>query len=505
MMSSSPKVKKSSVYLFGKVAEQISGLIITWLLITKLTMEEYGIYNFLISLSVYFGIFSSFGLVSAFHRYFPDFFKRKIDSPLFGIIKFGMFFRALTLSVIILITYMFFDEIGQFFQIENYFQHFLLFSIATVFLLQANFLERILETLFLHKYVAYANIVHTFIRFSCLIPIFYLDLGLLYVIRAEFIANLALLAIYYFYYKLNANLKIERSKRSRYFSKISSLKQYLSFSHLSFLNEVGAVLVHVSTDFIIIAHFLGVVALGKYAFVVQVSYLISKFLPIKLLKSLIIPIYFSRYIESADKLELDKMFHLISKITAFVLFPILTLMVVLGREFIGHVFDPRYLDSYYVMIILCIYYIILSFPVSLPLQMIEKTEVMLISKLALFYHLIMSILLVQAWGIVGVALSTTSAVLLKKVFEYSASKKYIQITFPWTDIFKIIFNSLVVGLLAYWAKPFVTSLVTLVITCLVIGLVYLWVSYRNMAFIREERKLINQFFGKPYFRLLAEN
>lgn len=503
MIGSSPKVKKSSVYLFGKVAEQISGLIITWLLITRLTMEEYGIYNFLISFSVYFGIFSSFGLVSAFHRYFPDFFQRKSNSPLFRIIKFGMLFRVLTLSVVILLIYMFFDEIGQFFQIENYFQHFLLFSIGAIFLLQANFLERILETLFLHKYVAYANIVHTFIRFSCLVPIFYLDLGLLYVIWAEFIANLALLTIYYFYYKLNTNLKTERSKRARHFWKFSSLKQYLSFSHLSFLNEVGAVLVHISTDFIIIAHFLGAIALSKYAFVVQVSYLISKFLPTKILKSLIIPIYFSRYIESANKLELDKMFHLISKITAFILFPILTLMVVLGKEFISHVFDPRYLDSYSVMIILCIYYIILSFPVSLPLQMIEKSEVMLISKLALFYHLVMSILLVQVWGIAGVALSTTSAVLLKKVFEYFASKKYIRITFPWADIFKIILNSLVVGLLAYWVRPFITNLITLVITCLAIGMVYMWISIHNMAFIREERKLINQFFGKPYFRLLV--
>jgi O-antigen/teichoic acid export membrane protein len=155
------------------------------------------------------------------------------------------------------------------------------------------------------------------------------------------------------------------------------------------------------------------------------------------------------------------------------------------------------------MIILCIYYIILSFPVSLPLQMIEKTEVMLISKLTLFYHLIMSVILVQIWGIVGVALSTTSAVLLKKVFEYFASKKYIQITFPWADIFKIVFNSVVVGLLAYWTRPFITDLITLVISFLVIMVVYLWVSYLNMAFIREERKLINQFFGKPYFRLLV--
>jgi len=180
---------------------------------------------------------------------------------------------------------MMFDAIGAFFNISNYFSHFLIFSVGTIFLLQANFLERILETLFLHKYVAYANIVHTFIRFSCLLPIFYLDLGLLYVIWAEFIANLMLLTIYYLYYKLNANLKIERGKRSRYFSKFSSLKQYLSFSHMSFLNEVGAVLVHISTDFLIIAHFIGIVALSKYAFVVQVSYLISKFLPTKLLTS----------------------------------------------------------------------------------------------------------------------------------------------------------------------------------------------------------------------------
>jgi O-antigen/teichoic acid export membrane protein len=111
----------------------------------------------------------------------------------------------------------------------------------------------------------------------------------------------------------------------------------------------------------------------------------------------------------------------------------------------------------------------------------------------------LGIILIQFWGIIGVAIATSSSIILKKIIEYSMSRKFAGITFPWIGILKIILNCFIMGVLMIWAKQFVNSILSFIILGILGAFLYLGISYVNKIFLPEERSLINKMIGKSYF------
>lgn len=492
------KIRSSSIYtLLWKISGHAAGFLATWLLVTQLSLEEYGIYNLLLGTGTYLSVVSSFGLISAFRRYLPEFGQNKEHHKFLWTVKSGVVFRVIAATMIVLVIVLFYDEIGHFFQIESYRNYFLLFAFGLLLMLQAELFECALEALFLHKYILYANLSYTFLRLALLCFIFYLGYGLLEVLLVEFISYLVLLGLCLFYFWKSCVQTIK--KKIEKFSKTHLLKRLLRYSGFSFFNEAGAVFIDISTDFLVIAHYLGPQALGYYSFAARIGRISSKFFPSRIMRTVIVPTFFARYGETGDKKELNKMFRFVSKVNAFFVFPIFSLVVVFGRQIIQYVFDPQYTDAYPVLLILLIHYIMLVFPVALPLQAVEKPEMVLIAKVSSIYNLIMDIILIQLWGIIGVAVATSSAMILKKGIEYAMSKKYVGITIPWVGVTKILFNCLVACIIGIWTIQFIDSIFSLIIVCFLTLIVYLFISYVNKAFEEEERNLINNLIGKPYF------
>jgi O-antigen/teichoic acid export membrane protein len=504
------KVKRSSIYtLIGSAWARAAVFIVTWLLIKKLSPEEYGIYNLLLATTAYLSVVSSLGLVHAFRRYLPEFFQRKEYSQFLWTVKFGQKFQATFAILSILVIVLLFDKIGPFFQIGDYFNHFLIFAIGTVFLFQAYLLEHVLEAMFLHKYVLYTHIIHSLIRLLFLCIIFYLGYGILQVFIIDSIANIALFGLCTLFYRLNAVHKVGPEGQHQHFSKTHVLKRVFRYSGFSVFNEIGKNFLDISTDLFVIAHYLGPSALGNYAFAARIGAMIEPLMPTRMLATVVEPVFFARYAQSGDKKELDRMFRFLSKLNAFLVFPVFTLVAIFGEEIIQYVFDRKYLDAYSVMVVLFIYFMPLAFPVALPLKAVEKPEMVLIGKFSSIYNLIMDIVLVQFWGIVGVAIATSSSIILKKIFEYAMSRKYAGITFPWGSILKVSLNCLVVGALGIWAKQFVHDIFSLVMVCLLTVPVYLGLSYISKIFLEEERNLMNKLIGRPVFtsdrRMVPEN
>jgi O-antigen/teichoic acid export membrane protein len=494
------KVKKSSIYtLAGTIAQQVAGVIITWLLIRELTLEDYGIYNLLAATASYLTVLSSFGLKQAFQRYLPEFYQKKEYAQFSWSVRFGLVFRALAAILSVSLIMLFFDKIGPFFQIGGYQNYFLIFSVGFLFALQGRFLEHILEAMFLHKYAVYAHITHVLIRLLLLFIVFYLGYGLLQVLIADVIAYLFLWGMSSLAYRLKGIRSMRGAQKSQEFSKPTLLKRLFRYSGFSMFNDVGKHFIDVSTDFFVISHFLGPSALAYYAFAARIGTMISRWVPSRLMRRVVAPTFFARYARSGDKKELDKMFGYLSKLNAFVMFPIFTLVAVFGVEIIQYVFDPQYETAYPVMMILLVFFMMLAFPMALPLQAIEKPEFVLIAKISSVYNLVMDIVLIQIWGIVGVAVATASAMVFKKLLEYILSRKHAGITIPWVGLIKIIMNCLVTAALGIWAKEFVSDVVSLAIFGILLLGTYLGVSYVNKVFLPEERNLINKAIGREYF------
>ena len=488
-------IRKSSLFsVLGRLFERLFKIFIAWLLIKYLSTAEYGIYSLLLGISVYLNIFTSFGILPSFARYTPEFYQNKEIPKLKWLIKTGLIFRVSVAFIFLSIIITFYDYIAPFFNVAEYSVYFIIFASGLLFLFQAQLIQSALQSMFLHSKSVTANSIFLVVRGLLLVTFFSLGYGLLYVLIADLIANLGIMAAVYFYYN-NAIQKVNHLKGTP-FSKKKLFKRIFRYSGYSLFNEIGVMFIDISTDFFVISHFLGTVQLGFYAFAARVGRMISELFPSRILMNVITPTYFSRYSQTGDKSELNKMFHFLSKLNAFTIFPIFGIFCIYGKEIIQFVFDEKYLAGYTVMLVLFLHFIMKAFPVALALQAVEKPEMILVGKVFSIYNLVMDIVLIQIWGIMGVAIATSSAMIFKKIFEYYMSRRYAQLSIPWLSLIKTSLNCIIIIIIGYLFKDLITDLISLIIVVLCLGFIYLGLSFLNSAFNSEEKAMLNKIIGK---------
>jgi O-antigen/teichoic acid export membrane protein len=138
-------------------------------------------------------------------------------------------------------------------------------------------------------------------------------------------------------------------------------------------------------------------------------------------------------------------------------------------------------------------------PIGLILQSIEKVEILFYSKIFTIYNLVTSLLWVEPYGIMGVAVSTGSAILFKNLFCYYFAKRYVRLRLDIKGLATIAVNALVMGAAIALLRPWAKSLITFILVC-IIGLgVYLAMAFVNKAFLKSESDYINKVLPKPVF------
>jgi O-antigen/teichoic acid export membrane protein len=195
------------------------------------------------------------------------------------------------------------------------------------------------------------------------------------------------------------------------------------------------------------------------------------------------------------------MFSFLVKIITFFSIPLVVAIIILGDKMILYVFDPKYLSSLRVLWIVAAFTALnfLFEPIGLILQSIEKVEILFYSKIFTIYNLVTSLLWVEPYGIMGVAVSTGSAILFKNLFCYYFAKRYVRLRLDIKGLATIAVNALVMGAAIALLRPWAKSLITFILVC-IIGLgVYLAMAFVNKAFLKSESDYINKVLPKPVF------
>jgi len=224
-------------------------------------------------------------------------------------------------------------------------------------------------------------------------------------------------------------------------------------------------------------------------------------LPDYVLVDVIRPAFFTRYAGASDTAVLGKMFNLLTKLAAFFFFPFAVGVLVLGDKMTIYVFGAKYLDSLVTLWIVVLFAASNVFMTStgLVLQSTEKVQVQLYSKIFAVYNLVADLLVVRPFGVVGVALATGSAVLLKNLFCYYYAKKHGSLRVDWKGLSAILANSALMGLALYPLRHLATSLPWFLLVTLLGLVVYGLLAFVNKGFSEEERALLNKVSGKRVF------
>ena len=489
-------VRKNSPYvILERSLLPIINFLITVYIIRILTVDEYGIYKILLAVMSYVGLFSSLGLPRVFRRFIPEFFQKKEFAKLKSLVQKGIFWRTVLCVGIVVIIIVLAEPIGNLFNFQQAMQYFAIFSIGIIFHLSSNLIGATLISVFRHKMYVLSQILYVLFRGGLTYYLLSHGKGLVGLLIAESAAYGLLLALYFFHYRrFIASQAIEKKADLPF-------RRLVRFGGFSYFNEVGAQILSVSTDYLIISAFLGPIAVGIYGFANRLMFLVARALPQSMFISIIRPTFFMKYVQNDTPSQTNRMFNFLTKLICFFAFPLLIGIVLLGDKIIYYVFDPKYMDSLTILWIVAGFHSINYFmdPISMVLESTEKVQILFYSKIFAIYNLIGDLLVVKPYGIVGVAVVTGTAVVFKNLFCFFYAKKYAAIKLELKGIIIIGINALIMTVPIYLLRPFIQNIPTLVLTILIGSSIYLAASYLNKSFSESERKMVNSILPRPVF------
>lgn len=489
-------IRKNSLYvILERLIVPIINIVITIYIIRKLAITDYGIYNILFALMGYISLFSSFGLPNIFKRYIPEFFERNQISNLRYLVIKGLILRLLFSSILILIVLIFSRQLESLFHLEQGLKYLAIFAIAIIFSLQTNLLNITLTSAFHHKKCFIGQISYAMFRGVVIYTLLKIGKGLVGLLIAESLAFVFLFVIQSFFYKrLISNYP--KDEKADF-----PLKRVIRFGGFDFFNEMGAKVLSKSTDYFVISAFLSPVSVGLYAFADRIMRHISHILPHFFFMNLIQPAFYAKYTQSDDSEILNRAFYFLVKINSFFVIPLFVGIVLLGDKLIFYVFDPKYMQAFPILIVIATFGALDAFlyPIGLVVRSIERVEINLYSKIFAIYNLILDIIVVKPFGIMGVAIVTSTAFLFKNIFSFILTRRHTPLNICWHSLIKVIVNAIIMGITLFLLESYIKNVLSFVLVIITGIIIYSTMSYFNKVFSEQERKIINKILPKPIF------
>ncbi|MFZ5518013.1 MAG: lipopolysaccharide biosynthesis protein [Candidatus Zhuqueibacterota bacterium] len=481
--------------IYQRLSVPIFNFLITIYVVKKLSVQEYGIYNLLYAIIGYLTLLTSMGILNILQRFVPEYNKKSEYSVVKRLVRSSLFIRLLLSIVFILIIVLLGPNINHLLKVDTIDYYIRFFSLGIILFLLIQVLEVSLGSLLLNKYILISYFITTLIRGALVYLLLDQNYGIMGLLIAEtvFYSLLAVLLFASYY------LGFARKKSSVHSD--LPFKRLLRYGGFSYFDEVGETILDVKTDFFVISTFLGPTMVGLYAFADKIMEMVSKILPFKLLKSLIRPVFFSKFAETDGRETLNTHFNFLVKFIAFFAFPVFLGIIVLGDKIIVFLFDEKYLSALKILWVMAGFMMINSFqfPLQLVVQAKEKVEISFISKIFSIYNLVGDILVVRPFGIMGVGLVTCSARLFQNLFVFFRIKKIALLKIEFSPLFKIFINSLATMLVLFLLRNWITNATLLILILIGGGVVYLFFSIINKSFFPEEREKINNMLPRPIF------
>ena len=461
-MNNQSKVKiltKNTTWIYiSKIFTQLFGFIVTIFVIRKLAVETWGTYNFLLSSFIIFRLLGLSPFLAVFNRYIPEIIQNREYNKLKKIIIYGLVLSVIAIFIVLIGVYNFRMQYGEFFNIENfkiYFLSFMLYVCAESFY---ELVKAILTSLLLHKHFSIITILGSI--FSSLALIYFLpSLNVITLLSIR-----ALLVTFYFiaatfvllrYYK-SLELHVNKTHGTPV-----TFKRVARYGLFSSVNELGAGIVGKTSDYFIIAAIGNPYYIGLYAFAFKLYSLIYKILPLADFKTIIKPLFFQKFSEDYyNKDEFVQIFNFMIKVLLPIfLFPTLYFFI-FGKAIITYIYDPKYLEAYWVACIIMLSNVFIAFyyPLGFTIQLKERVDISLYSKIVVVFSITAGIIGMKFYNILGVAIATTIGDLLKYIFMYILIRNKADIVYKFYELKNYLFISANLILIFYFTQSLINNI-----------------------------------------------
>ena len=474
----------------------VTGFFIPVILVRNLSVETFGAYRLIASLILAGTVLTSFGLQAVMGRYLPDMLAKKQYASANRLFMFSLLTRFASSLLFVLCLWIFKHSIFGFFNFPEIF--FILFvPISAILVLILT--KRILGTAFLNALMEqhidnYNNIAYALLK----LVLFWLALHFGYGLKGVIIAWMTAEAVSFIHYGAAAfirSARLTRLSREESSPAVFEGRRYAKFGMFHFMSTNLGIFHDIMIDNFVIAKYLTVGMVGIYGLAGTIVAFATMLDPGKILKNIFSTILIGKYSRDNDLEVIYKGYSFLNKISLFIFIPAVAGLLLISDKLIIYLFNPEYLEAVSVLYILLPFMVFsaLHGPVSQVISILEKNHLMLLSVISSIYNLVMDIILVQYFGLKGIAFATGSAMLmLYLIYFFGIRYYYRKINFPFATICKVLVNSTPMALFIFFSRPYILNIYILFLVVFVSAGIYFGTAYMNKLFNEEERLLINQ-------------
>ena len=470
-------------------------------IIRELAVEDFGIYNFIISLVSMAQVVTSLGLAPTIQRYLPEYREKGNNYFQKRILSVSMLIRLLAGFIFVSILLIAREWIIDIFNLPISFQKFFpLVALIILLVLESQLLgDAALVALFENKYWNLSRTAYTCLKFI----LFYLSLSMGYGILGIVWCWLIVVVVLFLLFLIKAYKVIFSLPTKKADIQPLPIRRFFNFGGYLILQQSTWFFRDTATDIFLISYFLGTYEVGLYSFAFSIPLMLMSFSPGSRLRAIFTPLFVHSYTKTNDKQQLSYFFGLVNKIIFFSMIPIFIILIILADKVIMFIFNPDYLTVTNLFILSLGFVMLQQFAYAYTsiIYTLEKTKIVFVGSLFAFYNLIMDIILIPPLGILGAILATGSAGMMLPVYYHFAMRRerIIELKYPWKSFVIFSVNTIVTGVIVFLLRGFIHNIISLFCVLAIAVIVYLGLSYLNKGFDDKDRKIFNDAIGKDIF------
>ena len=479
-------IRGGKAMVFGKIFNQAISFGVVWIQAHYLPVWAYGIFGLFLGTTNYINTLGNAGTGEVAKRFVPEFAEkgdiRSIARTVRGLVAIRLLVSAFVLAVIVL----FFDKIGPLLKIGEYRTLFTFFAFGILFTLEARLMFSVYWGLLRQPFYM---VVFTAFNIFRLVG-FYLVLGngggLVGALAVDAASNLLFFIGLYLPFIFEFDPRAPKTHRI-------PIRRMVRYGAFMYSSNLGHIFFNTTTDLYIISAMLGKVELGLYAFAVTLGQAIMRWMPDKLVGSVIETVVYRDYTRKNSADALPEQFSKVVTMQAFFVLPTAIFLITFARPLIERVFDAKFLPAAGICGGLAVVFAVAAFkfPLNLVATSLEKTKLLFISQTVFaIYNLVADIILIPILGLWGAVIATGTAYIFMVAGIWIPLSRSVRLKIDGGALVRIIANSALMGLYFHLLSKGISSLLEFIAAFVGGGLLYLLLSIVNCPIDREMRRAL---------------
>jgi len=367
---------------------------------------------------------------------------------------------------------------------------------AFAYLLAENY-RVLLSGLFMHRAIFWRTLIYNIVRLAA---IFFAarqpDPFMMVVIAEVCLYGLSLL-LYYLAYRRMVQPKVEADTHP---PEQPPWKRFVRYSGLSYINEVGVMLLNSATDLFLVSGLLGGAAVGLYALASRILSILNNALPSNFLSGVITPLFFSEYGASRENARFG--FTLLVKISLLATIPMAVWTALMARPLIVELFDPRYGEAAGLLVVMVVFLPMetLRYPLALLLLNAERNDLLIYSKIFGVFKILVGLWLLPIYGVMAMAWITALAIVGQNILSYVWIVTILKTKTDLVGVGKLLLNGAISAALFFPLASRFHGVFGVLGSIAVYMIIYLAINLVHKTFRPEERDFLNKKLPYPVWK-----